>query len=224
MSKQQLVRHVNDKNITGIRAWQAPIVEGPITGKNDAPGKPPTVKQMQILQKDAHDEAFASGRKEGLEKGYVEGKQQAQAQLNAHIEMFQRLMSQLAAPLQELDDDVEKNIVALTIQIARHLVRREMKLEPGEIVAVVREALAALPVSATRPRIYLHPEDADVVRSALSIADDENSWRIEEDLLMTRGDCRVETESSLIDASVDARLSAISAKLLGGKRDSDSDA
>jgi flagellar assembly protein FliH len=215
---------MNEENVTEIRSWQAPIVEGPISGKNDAPGKPPTAKQMQTLQKDAFDEAFATGRLEGLEKGYQEGLQQAESKLNTQIMLFEKLMTQLAAPLHQLDDDVENNIVALTIQIARHLVRREMKAEPGEIVAVVREALGVLPVSALRPRIYLHPEDAEVVRTALSISDDENSWHIEEDLLMTRGDCRVETESSLIDASVDARLSAISAKLLGGERDSDSDA
>ncbi len=219
-----LFRNAAKENISKIRNWEAPIVEGPITGKNNYTGKPPTARQIQILQKDAYDEAFASGHKEGLEKGYRDGDRQAQARLNAQIEMFQNLMTQLAAPLQKLDDDVENNIIALTIQIARHLVRREMKAEPGEIVAVVREALGVLPVSAPRPRIYLHPEDAEVVRIALSIADDENGWRIVEDLSITRGDCRVETESSLIDASVDARLSAISVKLLGGERDSDSGA
>ncbi len=219
-----LERNVKKTNVTDIRPWQAPLVEGPITGKNDTPGKPPTAKQMQALQKDAFDEAFAKGHAAGLEKGYEEGMQQAQTSLNAQLLMFKKLIQQLATPLQDIDDEVENNIVALTIQIARHLVRREMKAEPGEIVAVVREALGVLPVSSLRPRIYLHPEDADVVRKALSISDDENSWRIEEDLLMTRGDCRVETESSLIDASVDARLSAISAKLLGGERGSDSDA
>ncbi len=210
--------------VTSIRTWEAPLVQGPITGKDSSPGKPPTAGQIQGLQKDAYDEAFASGHKAGLEKGYRDGLQQAQAKLNTQIEMFQGFMGQLAAPLQQLDDDIEENIVALTIQIARHLVRREMKAEPGEVVGVVREALGVLPVSAQRPRIYLHPEDAEVVRKALSIADDDSSWRIVEDLSLRRGDCRVETESSLIDATVDARLSAISAKLLGGDRGSDSDA
>ncbi len=218
------VAKIDKENITAIQAWKAPLVQGPIAGKNDVPGKPPTARQVQGLQKDAYDEAFAIGRKEGLENGYQEGMQQAQAKLHSQQLLFQNLMQQLAAPLQQLDDEVENNIVALTIQIARHLVRREMRAVPGEIVAVVREALGVLPVSSLHPRIYLHPEDAEVVRTALSIADDETSWRIEEDLLMTRGDCRVETESSLIDASVDARLSAISAKLLGGDRESDSGA
>ena len=88
-------------------------------------------------------------------------------------------------------------------------------------MAVVREGLAALPISARKPRIYLHPEDAQLVRSALSLREAEHDWRIEEDLLMLRGDCRIETESSRIDASIDARLSAIAANLLGGERGTD---
>jgi len=157
-----------------------------------------------------------------MEKGYREGRAAGEAKLKTHVELFHRLLSQLASPLEKLDDDIEKNIVALTVQIARHLVRREMRLEPGEIVAVVREAVGALPVSAPGPRIYLHPEDAEVVRTALSVSEDETGWKIIDDLALTRGDCRVETASSLVDASVDARLSAISAKILGGERDSDS--
>ena len=207
-----------------VQAWVAPLVEGPIAGKHDLSAQPPTAKQMLSMQKQAYEEAFQQGRQDGLAKGYEDGKNEALGKLNAESALLQKLITQMASPLQNLDDEIENNIVELTIRIARNLVRREMKAAPGEIVAVVREALAALPVSAPKPRIFLHPEDAEVVKNALSISDDENSWRIIEDLALTRGDCRVETESSLIDASVDARLSAISARILGGERDSDSDA
>ena len=156
--------------------------------------------------------------------GDNQGLQEAQEKLNEKINLFQGLLDLLARPLRELDDEVETNIVALALQIARHLIRRELKSEPGEIVAVVREGLTALPVSARNPRIYLHPEDAELVRSTLSLNDEEHNWRIEEDLLMLRGDCRIETETSRIDASIDARLSAIAANILGGDRDTDQNA
>ena len=59
------------------------------------------------------------------------------------------------------------------------------------------------------------------MRNALSLGEDEKSWRLEEDLLLSRGDCRVETESSYIDATVEARLSAIAANMLGDERRND---
>lgn len=206
-----------------VKTWQAPVVEGPITGKHDISAKPPTAKQMQALQKDAYEEAFNQGRKEGLAKGYEEGLIKGEGKLNAEIQLFNTLLKQFALPLQNLDDEIENNIVALIIQIARHLVRREIKAEPGEIVAVVRESLGVLPVSARNPKIFLHPEDAVLVKNALSISDDDSNWRIEEDISLNRGDCRLKTESSPIDATIDARLSAVSAKLLGGERNTDSD-
>lgn len=215
---------VIDKDTASFETWQAPLVEGPISGKIDeSPSKPPTAREMQALQKEAYDEGFNLGREEGREKGYQEGLREGQAALQDKNQILEHLLEQLAEPFKQLDDDVEQGIVELTIQIARHLVRRELKAEPGEIVAVVREGLSALPISSSSPRIYLHPEDAELVRSALSVSDDDTSWRIEEDLLMMRGDCRIETESSHIDASVDAKLSAIAAQLLGGERDSDAD-
>ena len=205
------------------RQWEAPLVQGPIMGIGDAVLSPPTPGQLQAVQQTAYDEAYVEGREAGFSKGFDEGKQEVEEKFRVQIELFNSIMRQFVVPLQNLDDDIEENIVALVIQVARHLVRREIKTNPGEIVGVVREALGVLPVSALNPRIHLHPEDAELVRNALSISDDENNWRIEEDLALNRGDCRVETSSSLIDATIDARLSAIAAKLLGGDRFTDND-
>jgi len=211
-----------DQNSTSITSWHAPIVEGPITAKlNDSPPKPPTAREMQALQKEAYSEGFELGRKEGRNRGYQHGLKEGQDKLTEKILVLENLCNLLAHPLETLDDEMENCIVELTLQIARHLIRRELKTEPGEIVAVVREGLAVLPMSARKPRIYLHPEDAQLVRSALSLREVDHDWRIEEDLLMLRGDCRIETESSRIDASIDARLSAIAANLLGGERGTD---
>jgi flagellar assembly protein FliH len=44
------------------------------------------------------------------------------------------------------------------------------------------------------------------------------------DPLQTRGGCRVLTDTSQIDASVEARLNAVIAHVLGGERSSDGEA
>lgn len=199
--------------------WQEPHVQGKIASDNDNGIRLPTAHEMQSLHKDAYDEGFIMGRKEGKAQGYKEGKQQAIAESSELIEKLKSVLSTLAEPVSQLDDELENSIAQLTLSIARQLVRREIKIEPGEIVAVVREAVKALPISARNPTIYLHPEDIQLVRNALSLSDDENTYRLEEDLLLTRGDCHVETESSYIDASVEARLSAIAANMLGDERD-----
>lgn len=211
-------RIITAKDANEYVEWQEPQVQGRISSEFDNGVRPPTANEMQALHKDAYDEGFNMGRKEGRSQGYKEGREQAELESQ---ELFQRLgdiFTSLADPVSLLDDEIENSIAELTLSIARQLVRREIKTEPGEIVAVVREAVRALPLSARKPTIYLHPEDIQLVRNALSVGEDEKSYRFEEDLLLTRGDCRVETESSNIDASIEARLSAIAINMLGDER------
>ncbi len=201
--------------------WHEPHVQGRIASGTNEAIRPPTANQMQSLHKDAYNEGFSMGRKEGRSQGYTEGRTQAAAESEELFKRLEGLFNSLADPVSQLDDELEANLAELTLAIAKQLVRREIKIEPGEIVAVVREAVRVLPISARNPTIYLHPEDIQLVRNALSLGEDEKSYRLEEDLLLTRGDCRVETESSYIDASIEARLSAIAVNMLGDERGQD---
>lgn len=172
-----------------------------------------TAKQLEAIQKQAYEEGFAQGHQEGTAAG--------QTHMQARARRLDQLMATFAAPFAALDERVEQELVALTIAIARQLVRRELKTDPGQIVAVVREGLAALPVAAQNLRLHLHPEDAALVRAALSLSEGEHAWRIIEDPLQNRGGCQLMTDTSRIDASVETRLAAIIATVLGGEREQD---
>jgi flagellar assembly protein FliH len=97
-------------------------------------------------------------------------------------------------------------------------VRRELKTQPDEIIAVVRETVGLLPIVARQVRVHLHPEDAELVRSRLAIASGEVAWSIVEDPMLARGGCRVTSETSNIDAQLEQRLGAAIATVLGDER------
>jgi flagellar assembly protein FliH len=69
----------------------------------------------------------------------------------------------------------------------------------------------------------LHPDDASLIREVYSMSDQEQGWVINEDPLISRGGCRVVTETSRVDATLESRLANIIAPLLGGERDADDD-
>ncbi len=200
------------------RPFTPPLVEGPIAGEDYAPAlKVPTAEELEALQRAAHEEGFREGFADGRQRGYASGEAAVKAQLDA----LQGIVLQLAEPLDKVDDAVVQAVSDLAVLIARHLVRRELKANPGEVVGVVRESMRHLPIAPRAARIRLHPEDAELVQSAFALGDDERSWRLEPDPLITRGGCIVETDSSRIDASVESRLAAIASKMLGGERESD---
>ncbi len=196
-----------------------------------------TVEEIEKIQKQAYDEAFEKGRKEGVEKGIEEGKKtgfetgkieglEKGYQENKHLleqqsAEFVILLESLSEPFNELDETVEKQLVDLVIVIASQLIRREIKKDPGQIIAVIREAVNALPVASQQLTLQMHPEDAELVRSSLALDEISPPWNIVEDPLITRGGCQVRTQTSVIDATVENRLTAIVATALGGEREED---
>ncbi len=172
-----------------------------------------TAGQLEKIQQQAREEGFSQGRKEGLAQG--------QAIIRERVASLEKICTQLNNPLQELDQMVVDELTELTVQIARHLIRREIKTEPGQIIAVIRQALGQLPLAACSIRLYLNPEDAQYVRTTLTGASAENSWEVVEDPVLSRGGCRVVTETSQIDATLEKRLALVVTELLGGDRGDD---
>lgn len=207
----------------------------------------PTAEEIEAIQQQAHDEGFSEGHTLGLKAAEIEAKstldeelakleeqrvqlqeqhdqqqQEMEAQQAVIVEQstyLAELLEGLTHPLHELDETVEEQLLQLTISVARQLVRRELKTDPGEIIAIIREAVAILPVGKREIQIYLNAEDMQLVKSSFSLAeDDQRSWQLLEDPMISRGGCRLVSNDSQIDASVEKRLTAVATKLLGGER------
>lgn len=220
MSSSKLI---SGDELTAYQRWELPNVQSAQSAKPDARVEdvedaeqlqPLTAERLEQLQQDAY--------REGFEQGHSEGWKAGQADVNDALTRLGQLIDALAEPLNDVDDTVEQELVALAMAIARQIIRREIKSDPGEVVAVVREALTALPSATRKVQITLNPDDAGLVRDALlAQAGEERHWHIAEDPLITRGGCRINAEHSQIDATVEKRIAAIAAKLLGGERRDD---
>lgn len=210
---------ISADSLTAYERWELPDVQTPGTRRPlveevDASAlQPLTAEQLEQIRQEAQREGFAAGRQEGLTSG--------QKEVRATVQRLTQIINAFTAPLEEVDAVVEQELVTLAMAIARQIIRRELKTDPGQVVGVVREALAALPAATRRVTIHLHPDDAALVREALASGMEEAGWRIVEDALLTRGGCRIHAEHSQIDATVEKRIAAIVAQLLGGERRSD---
>jgi len=196
--------------------WSFPAFSGGESVDVDlAQVRAPTAGDLEKLQKQAMQEASDKGYQEGLAKGL----KAAAADISQKTKILDSIMASLAMPYEEFDERVENEIAALAIQIAQQLVRRELKADSGEVVGVVKEALAALPSSSQHIRLFLHPDDASIVKSALSLDEASDArWAVVGDPTVSRGGCRVITDASTIDATVENRLAGIIAQALGDER------
>lgn len=209
--------------LSRFEQWELPVVgvEGTRRGEShDEIARPLTAAQLEALHAQAYQEGFAEGRRAGEEAGYRQGRATGEAEAEVLIGRLQSILDLLAAPLEDLDREVEESLVALATSIARHLLRRELRTDPGQVIAVVREAVSVLPVSARNVRLHLNPADAALVRERMRVGEGEESrWQIVEDPVITRGGCRVSTDVSMVDASVEQRFAAVVARVLGEERE-----
>jgi flagellar assembly protein FliH len=218
---------VDDAGLS-VRRWQAPDVDAPghqspqraVPRARTAPVAPPTedsqapppltADEIARIQEEAREEGFQQGREEGVKAG--------EDLIQAEVEHLRRILNSLIPSVESLDREVEQELVLLATTVARQLVRRELRTEPGQIVAVVREALSVLPSSDRRLRLHLHPEDVRIVRDALQLSQLEQPWTLIEEPTLARGGALLETEASRVDATVESRLNAVIAALWGGER------
>lgn len=188
-----------------------------------------TVKQIEEMQEQAYAESVKQGHKKGYDLGYQKGQQEGyeagykegQQVVSENAKYFESLLRSLDQPFLQLDNQVETELVALAIAVSKQIIRRELKTDTGQVVAVVREAMQILPAASRKVRLSLHPEDAKLVRDAFALDDATADWTIVEEPLLTRGGCRVDTETSRIDASVEKRLGTVISSILGGEREDD---
>lgn len=200
--------------MTSPSRYELPSINGAAVQARRA-GK--TVQELEDVEHRAYEEAFAKGRAEGLAAAERETRPQLQ-QLQAQVARLDAIIGKLARPLQELDTEVEDQLLQLALTVARHLVRRELRIDPTQVIAIIRETVALLPASARDVRVHLHPEDATIVREKLATPTGERAWTIAEDPVMGRGGCRVTTETAQIDARLETRIGSVISALLGDER------
>lgn len=211
---------ISPENNNHYAAWKMPEV---------------SLNQNTRLFKNAEEETFIkqqlnqlrkNAETEGYEQGYQAGSAQGRQHLEQKIIEFKKIIHSCQRPLEELDERVEIELLELALAVAKQIIRRELKIDSSAVVAVIREARDLLPITTQKIRVYLHPEDVKLVKELLPLEKGaehwEIPWEIHAEPLLGRGDCRIVTEQSQIDATIETRLAAIAARVLGGERSHDS--
>lgn len=208
-----MTKIINKESVASCESWLPPRVvdEGPgsDTSAHSNPGYM-TAAGLEEIQQQAYEEAFEKGRAEGLLAGKEE--------LARRITELDSILGSFAEPFSKLDDEVVSDMVDLVISMLRQLVRREIRTDPGQIIAIVREAVASLPTASSKVYLHLHPDDVTMVRDTLSLSEDERNWELVDDPIISMGGCLVRTEYSQVDARVETRIAKLIAQVFGDER------
>jgi flagellar assembly protein FliH len=198
-----------------IERWSLPQVDGNVIGRPIDERR--AAAAAEAIARLARQESEARGYEAGMAKAETEIEART-AELDTRIKQLDTLLQFMARPLQDLDAEVEKMLLQLTLAVGKQLARRELRIDPAQVIAIIRESLQELPSSAREIRVHLHPEDAAIVRERLTAPANERAWTIVEDPTLSRGGCLVRTENSQIDARLESRINTVIANALGDER------
>jgi flagellar biosynthesis/type III secretory pathway protein FliH len=154
----------------------------------------------------------------GFEEGFHEGEQAEQARLQAARRAAEDALDVIRANEERWSDSISENIVALAVAVARHVVDRELALDPGIVEHIVSRAIAAFPID--QPvRVRVNPNDLAVLDAAgLTAADgmDGTAQRPAHwiaDAQVKSGGCVVEGRDRIVDGRVDTALERVYRRL-----------
>ncbi|MDA8383606.1 MAG: flagellar assembly protein FliH [Betaproteobacteria bacterium] len=161
----------------------------------------PTAEEIERIHAQAREEGLNAGYREGLEKG----RRDAQA--------IGRMLAEARESLAQMEEAIARDVVALGLELARHLFRGSLKIRPDAVLPVVREALNALPHASHSLRLVVRPDDAALVRTQLEAELAALGCQVVEDARLSPGGCRVEAMHCEVDATIETRWKQLVATL-----------
>lgn len=228
-------RVISKDELGAYRLWELDSFEerGQLQAEEQEEEPPPlawpTAGELEEIQRQAHEEGYAAGREEGhaagreeglaagreeglaagrdegYQAGYPVGYGEGREKSLAEWERIKLLKAALDEALEQFDQHLSEDMLDLALALASHVMRNALKFRPEAVLPVIREALASLPQPVQHPQMALHPEDAALVRTLMEEELSHAHCRIVEDSLVARGGCRIKTDASEVDATLQER-------------------
>ena len=104
------------------------------------------VMHLSIIEREAWEHGYKDGHVEGVRKGEAELAKRIN-EVNVKIAALEAILGTLARPIEELDTQVESELTKLALTVAKHLVRRELKIDPAQIIGIIRHTVSLLPLA-----------------------------------------------------------------------------
>jgi len=143
----------------------------------------------------------------GLRDGEAAGSRKALEQFQASMQGLARTVAGLAGHKAALRTEAERDLVSLSLAVARKILRRELTIDPNIILAVVQSCLGELE-NIEVYRLRLHPQDVGPVAAWF---DEQRRTNVQvlPDPQIPRGGAVFETARGQLDARPETQLAEI---------------
>ncbi|MGQ3003122.1 MAG: FliH/SctL family protein [Hydrogenophaga sp.] len=205
-------RFIPREEIDGVAAWHFSAVDGsddlPKAGPAD--GTASEGVTSEVLQ-EARQQAYAEGFSRGHDAGGQEVRDALEATVRKTAEETAVRMAQLLHNtrdhLKKSEDQISRHILELACDLARQVVRQELKSDPAHLRPVITEALGQLVDDGQPATVRLNPGDLAMMKGALQENMGNHPAEFVADAAISPGGCLIESATMTVDATIEKRWS-----------------
>lgn len=187
-----------------------PVAEPEVVAAEVVPAEPSfseaeLQQHVELARKEAYQQGFAQGEQKAAQAWQA---RMSDYQNNLGRETAQRLNEVLHAAetsVQGLQQQMAPDLLQLAIDIARQVVRQELRCNPHALQPVVSEALDMLGAETKPALVRLNPEDFKHLEAHLRAALPNPKVEWLADPSVAAGGCLVESQGAQIDGSLERR-------------------
>ncbi|MFJ4144137.1 flagellar assembly protein FliH [Pseudomonas sp. NPDC089734] len=174
--------------------------------------------EMQVLREKTVSEAQQVGHAQGVEQGYAqglsEGRQAAAVELQQQIvqtlQPLLELCQNFDQALRQMDAHIARQLTRIALDTARQLAGEALTAQPEQVISIVQKMLNGNPELTGKPRLWLNPDDLQLVQSSLAGQIEAAGWVLQGDSTILPGGCRVVSASGEMDATRQSRWEMLS--------------
>lgn len=205
-------RFIPREEIDAVAAWSfssmdaGQTVPAPLAEPEPEP-QPPI--DLDLMLQEARQQAYAEGFQHGHDAGSQETRDALEAVIRRSAEETAVRMGQLLHSMGDqliaAEQHIARQILELSCDIARQVVRQELKVNTRHLRAVIGEALEQMVEDGLPATVRMNPEDLALMKGALLETLGENAPELVADPDISPGGCLIQSPSSVVDATMEKR-------------------
>ncbi len=174
--------------------------------------------RLLILTENEKKKAEEEGYQVGVKKGYQDSIEKLKQESVLILKQLSQLLHDFEVAKSEIYQANERFIIELIFKIAKSIVLKEISVDKDYVSRLAKELIQRIGVRDCL-KLFIHTEDAENIenlRQNLSLEFNSlNNLSVEVSSQIERGGCRVESEWSFIETSLEQQLNAIHQELIG---------
>jgi flagellar assembly protein FliH len=160
--------------------------------------------RLAQLQREA-EVRIREARQAGYQEGFGAAKAETATEIKALQERVARSVAELAELRPRLRRQAERDLVKLSLAIARRILYRELAVDPEALRSLIQGALDKIHAQEIC-RVRVHPSQEAVFRSVIGEASTGRAPEVVADRALDRGAVIFETNRGNLDASIETQL------------------